>query len=176
MPVILKNNANNIEIDINPNLKYSVSKGDFDLILEDTGQGTPMVFIVLRSKAITENFIKLDWREVSPPPEVNNAEELRDLIWSWNVQQSQETTVTKIDSSTDNVMLMDENESRKMATIYNDSTAYLYIKYGEDASVDSFTLKIGPGDYLELPSPCYLGRIDGFWSGVNGSAMITEIS
>ena len=175
MPVILRNNATSIEVDVSAALKHYVQKGDFDVILENTGLGAPIVFIVMRSKAITENFIKLDWRDISEPT-FTSAEELRDTILSWNIQQAKTTTVNKIDSDTDSVMLLAENEARKMATIYNNSTAYLSIKYGSDASADSFSLKISAGDYIELPHPCYLGRIDGFWSEKNGNAMVTEIT
>ena len=177
MPIVLKNNATAIEIDISAALKHYVQKGDFDVILSDTGLpgSTGMVIIVMRSRAITENFIFLDWREVSDPQE-GSAEELRDLILGWNIQQARETTVVKVVSNADNVHLLSANEGRKRATIYNNSLKNLYIKYGADASEDSFSLKIGPADYLELHSPCYLGAIDGFWDEVDGNAMVTEIT
>lgn len=85
MPVILVNNANSIEVDISAALKYTITKGDFDVILESTGVGIDKVQIVLRSHAITERYISLDWRDISPPPTINSAEELRDLLLSWNV-------------------------------------------------------------------------------------------
>jgi hypothetical protein len=177
MPVVLKNHATSIEISVSFALTHYVNKGDFDVIMEDIGaeNGVPIVFIVMRSKAITENFIKLDWRDVSEPT-VASAEELRDLILSWNTQQAITTVVTKIASSTDSQMLLALNEKRKMATIYNNSTAYLYLKYGEGASLDSFSIRLIAGDYLELPPPCYLGRIDGVWADADGSAMVTEIT
>lgn len=84
-------------------------------------------------------------------------------------------TVTKIDASQSNTTLLVVNGDRKMATIYNNSTATLFIKYGATASATSFSLKIGAGDYLEFPYPCYTGQIDGFWDALNGNAMITEI-
>ena len=86
MPVILVNNANSIEVDLSAALKYTVQKGQFDVILESTGQDAGMVFIVLRSNAITEKFIRLDWREISSPS-IDSAEALRDLLIGWNVQK-----------------------------------------------------------------------------------------
>lgn len=83
MPVILTNTDNTIEVDLSAALKYTVQKGAFDVILENTGQDYGMVFIVLRSNAITEKYIRLDWREISSPP-VESAEALRDLLISWN--------------------------------------------------------------------------------------------
>jgi hypothetical protein len=86
------------------------------------------------------------------------------------------SNVTKVDSSDENVMLLDESYNRHMVTIYNNSAFSLYIKYGANAASDSFTLRINSGDYLEFPSPCYTGRIDAFWEGIDGNAMITEIT
>jgi hypothetical protein len=85
------------------------------------------------------------------------------------------SVVTKIDASLSNIRILPSNTDRKMVTFYNNSTASLFLKYGVLASVDSFSLKIGAGDYLEFPYPCYTGQIDGFWDAVNGSVMVTEI-
>jgi hypothetical protein len=85
------------------------------------------------------------------------------------------SVVTKVDASLTSVNLLVANDDRKMVTIYNNSTASLFIKYGTTASASSFSLKIGAGDYLEFPYPCYIGQIDGFWDALNGNAMITEI-
>jgi hypothetical protein len=87
------------------------------------------------------------------------------------------TTVTKIIASATPKTLLAANDVRTMVTIYNNSDKILYIKYGDNASRDSFTLCIGHGDYLELPFPIYDGVISGFWDedDLSGSAMITEI-
>ena len=174
MPTILRNNAFSIEVDRSANFKYTVNKGDFDVIMEDAGHGISIVYMILRSSGITKNYLELDWRDICDPI-FTSATELRDTLLEWNVKQARTTVVTKKDSSATNVTLLAANESRKMATIYNNSTAHLYIKYGVTASLNSFTLRISPEDYLELPAPCYLGRIDGFWESVNGNAMVTEI-
>lgn len=86
MPVILVNNAASIEVDISAALKHTINKGAFDVVLEYTGhpEDTGTVVIVLRSHAITERFIKLDWRDISSPV-VASAEALRDLLLSWNI-------------------------------------------------------------------------------------------
>jgi hypothetical protein len=83
--------------------------------------------------------------------------------------------ITKVIGTDENVMLLDEGFSRQMVTIYNNSTFTLYIKFGADASLESFTLCINSGDYFEFQFPCYTGRVDGFWDGIDGNAMITEI-
>jgi hypothetical protein len=85
------------------------------------------------------------------------------------------SVVTKVDASLTNISLVAANVDRKMVTFYNNSTASLFIKFGSLASLTSFSLKIGAGDYMEFPYPCYIGQIDGFWDAVNGNVMITEI-
>jgi hypothetical protein len=84
MPTILVNNTNSIEVDKSAALKYTVQKGAFDVILESTGNDAGKVFMVLRSHAITERYIELDWRDISTPI-VASAEALRDLLISWNI-------------------------------------------------------------------------------------------
>jgi len=72
-------------------------------------------------------------------------------------------------------MLVAENLDRFALSFYNNSTDSTYMKFGAGASIDSFTIKIPAYGYFELPfNTCYRGRIDGFWSGLNGSVMITE--
>jgi hypothetical protein len=85
------------------------------------------------------------------------------------------STITKVNSSDVNITLLGESYNRQMVTIYNNSSFSLYIKYGVNATSDSFTLRINSGDYLEFPFPCYTGQIDAFWEGIDGNAMITEI-
>lgn len=87
MPVILRNNDNSIEVDINFNLKYTVSKGGFDVIYHDKGDGVPYVYVIIRSNSFIDNTLKLDWRDTtSPDAEFTSAEDLRDLLLSWNMQ------------------------------------------------------------------------------------------
>ena len=83
-------------------------------------------------------------------------------------------TLTNVSSSVTNVTLLSSNASRKMATIFNDSTTNLFVKFGATASATSFTVKIALGGYYELPIPVYTGQIDGIWDVANGSARITE--
>jgi hypothetical protein len=86
-----------------------------------------------------------------------------------------QSNITKVEGTSDNVTLLEEGFNRQMVTIYNNSAFTLYIKYGANASADSFTLCINSGDYFEFQFPCYTGRIDAFWDGIDGNAMITEI-
>jgi len=74
-----------------------------------------------------------------------------------------------------NVTLLSANSLRIGATIYNNSSAFLYIMLGSTATTSSFTAPINPGGYYEIPYH-YNGVISGIWSSsVVGSALITEL-
>lgn len=90
-------------------------------------------------------------------------------------QLSTTGTTSQVSSSATNVTLLASNASRKGATIYNDSTKLLYVKYGATATTSNFSALMRQGDYLEIPYG-YQGIIDGIWSSVNGSARITELT
>ena len=86
------------------------------------------------------------------------------------------TSVTSsVASSNTNIVLLPSNSSRLGATIYNDSTALLYIKMGVTATTTDFTVKLFPMSYWEVPFG-YTGEIDGIWASVNGHARIDELT
>lgn len=85
-------------------------------------------------------------------------------------------TLTNVASSASSVTLLSSAATRRGATIFNDSTSVLYVKFGATASTTSFTVKMLAGDYYELPQPCYTGVIDGIWSSAQGSARTTELT
>jgi hypothetical protein len=94
-----------------------------------------------------------------------------------NVLQAKSSTATRTDvaSSASSVTIWAANTSRLGATIYNDSNKILYVKFGTTASTTDFTVLMDAGDYYEVPFS-YTGRIDGIWSGANGSARLTELT
>ena len=83
--------------------------------------------------------------------------------------------VSSVASSATSVTLLASNAARKGATIYNESTAILYLKLGATASLTSYSAQLVAGAYYELPF-AYTGIIDGIWASANGNARITEIS
>jgi hypothetical protein len=86
------------------------------------------------------------------------------------------TSVTSsVAGSTSSVVLLPSNSSRLGATVYNDSTALLYVKLGATASTMDYTIKMFPLSYYEVPYG-YTGEIDGIWSVANGSARIDELT
>ncbi len=85
-------------------------------------------------------------------------------------------TVTSVGDSATSVSLLASNANRLGATIFNDSSATLYIKLGSTASTTSFTFKALQDDYYEVPYG-YTGAIDGIWSSdAGGNARITELT
>jgi hypothetical protein len=68
------------------------------------------------------------------------------------------------------------NQSRIGMTVYNDSSATLYLKYGTGASATSYTVRISGGGYWEMPVPIYTGAVNGNWVSADGSAYVTELT
>lgn len=89
--------------------------------------------------------------------------------------RSTASSVTSVAGSATSVSLLASNANRLAATVYNDSTAILYLKLGATASTTSFTAKLYPEDYYEVPAN-YTGAIDGVWASATGSARITELT
>lgn len=89
--------------------------------------------------------------------------------------RSATATRSDVTSSATNTTLLSSNANRLGATLFNDSTKILYVKFGTTATTSDFTAKMMPGDYYEVPFG-YTGRIDGIWSAANGAARMTELT
>lgn len=97
---------------------------------------------------------------------------------AWLVKESRSATgtTTSVADSASNQTILASNANRLGATIYNDSTVALYLKLGATATTSSFSVKIAPEGYYEVPCG-YTGIIDGIWaSDASGSARITELT
>lgn len=89
----------------------------------------------------------------------------------------QAATLANVASSATNVTLFAAAAGRvQMRTIFNDSTAVLYVKFGATASASSYTVQIAAGGYYEFPCPgdVYGGQVDGIWASANGNARVTS--
>ena len=82
---------------------------------------------------------------------------------------------SSVAASTSNVTLLPSNSVRIGATIYNDSSALLYVKLGVVTSTTDFTIKLFPLSYYEVPYG-YTGEIDAIWSVANGFARVGELT
>jgi len=85
------------------------------------------------------------------------------------------STLANVAGSASTVTILALNAARKGASVHNDSTVILYLKLGATASVTSYTIKMQPDDYYEVPFN-YSGVMDGIWASATGSARVTEIT
>jgi hypothetical protein len=86
-------------------------------------------------------------------------------------------TVTTVADTASSTTLLASNANRLGATIANDSSAVLYVKFGTTASATDYTARLVRYAYLEVPFN-YTGRIDGIWATDpgDGAARITELA
>lgn len=80
---------------------------------------------------------------------------------------------TTVASSATSVSLLAANSSRKGATIWNASTATLYLDLDAAATMTDYAAKLDPGGYYEVPYS-FTGAISGIWSAANGNALVRE--
>lgn len=92
------------------------------------------------------------------------------------VQVSESSSTAGVASSATTVTLLAANTSRKGASIYNASTAILYVQEGGAASIASggYNVAIPASGYYELPTPVYKGVLNGIWASANGYAQMKE--
>ncbi len=88
--------------------------------------------------------------------------------------KSSSTSCANVSAAASDTQLLASNSNRLWASVYNDSTAILYLKLGTGASTTSYTIALNRYDYFEAP-PQYTGAINGYWSSATGTARITEI-
>jgi len=84
-------------------------------------------------------------------------------------------SVVQKTSADTNQTLLAANANRIGASIFNASTALLYVKLGTTASLTSYTVRISTNGYYELVDG-YTGRIDGIWATAQGFAYVTELT
>src|SRR4051812_40820522 len=97
---------------------------------------------------------------------------LRDIAKMQDRQISRDGITYKIPADTNPVHVLEPNRFRHLVTIYNDSTAVMYLALGANAGLDQYTVKLAAGDYYETPAG-YTGPISAVWASVNGQARVT---
>lgn len=91
------------------------------------------------------------------------------------------TTAVRQPVDVANAIIKAADPNRMGLSIFNSSPAgrNMFVKLGATASLgagtESFTRRLGPSEYWEIPS-AYTGRVDAIWDGAdaNGEALITE--
>jgi hypothetical protein len=83
---------------------------------------------------------------------------------------------TSVAGAAADTLILAANSNRLGATIYNDSSAILYLALGTAAaSTTDFTVKMVASAYYEVPFG-YTGMIRGIWASATGSARIGEVT
>lgn len=95
------------------------------------------------------------------------------------------STITRVPSDVVNTTLAAANPARTGLTVYNKSTANLFLKLeaGADIGVgtESYTVRLVPDAYYELPftdSGVWTGVVDGIWDAADatGCALVGELA
>lgn len=95
-------------------------------------------------------------------------------------QKAATATLSNVSTSGTTATLLAANSARIGATITNEATTVIYIKFGTTASATSYTVTLAgaasaPYSYYEVPAG-YTGRIDGILASSTGTARVTEIT
>ncbi len=86
----------------------------------------------------------------------------------------QAAVLANVASSATSVTLFAANAGAKTRTVFNDSTAVLYIALSATAaSTTAFTVSIQAAGYYEVPG-VYGGAVTAIWASANGFARTTE--
>lgn len=81
---------------------------------------------------------------------------------------------TSVAAAVADTALLAADPTRLAATVYNDSTALLYVGYGATAvSTTNYSVQVPAGGYLEVPREFVACVIRGYWAAANGYARIT---
>ena len=74
------------------------------------------------------------------------------------------SALTSVAAAVTSTVILAANASRKQVLVFNDSSANLYLGLTSSAvSVTSYTVKISPGGYYEVPWPVWTGQLTGLW-------------
>lgn len=90
-------------------------------------------------------------------------------------QRATTATLANVSTSGTSATLIASNVLRIGATIYNDSSVVLYVKFGTTASATSFVVAMAAASYYEVPNG-YTGRIDGILASSTGTARVCELT
>ena len=102
------------------------------------------------------------------------------VVPEYTLAAASTATLANVAGSASSVTLLAANAERLGATIVNDSTAILYVKFGSAATTTSYTVMLAGtassiAAYYEVPFG-YTGIITGIWASATGSARVTELA
>lgn len=82
----------------------------------------------------------------------------------------------RIGAAAATTVLAAANPFRRGLTVFNESTATLFLALAPTASLTAYTVQLVAGAYYELQGmPLYRGIVSGIWSAATGAALVTEL-
>lgn len=90
-------------------------------------------------------------------------------------EKSTSATVSTVSASAVVVTLLTAS-SRLGATVYNNSSSNMYLKFGTGASTTDFSVILNEDAYMEVPYPYYQGIITAIWDSAVGDCKVTSFS
>ncbi len=164
------NNIGNVDIVTMPNVTLAAGTNTNEVVGD-----------VAEDVALAGNPVRTGVRASQAEPTAMSAD--GDVVTPWAdrrgrtvvTKQVATGTQTSVAGSTSSVTLLASNTSRKGFSIYNDSTAILYIRFQATATTSNFSVKLQPDAYYE-DAIGYTGIVDGIWASATGNARVTEYS
>jgi hypothetical protein len=95
------------------------------------------------------------------------------------IQVAASVALTNVTQGVVSTQIVASNANRRRLLVQNTSTTgSLFLKYGTTAdTTSSFSVKIPPQSYWEMPEPPYVSQMDGIWDAAGtGKAIVTDIS
>ena len=89
------------------------------------------------------------------------------------VSGGQTATLASVASSATSVTIFAAANGSNGRTVFNDSTAVLYLAFAATASETAYTVQVAAGGYYEVPWN-FDGVISGIWASANGNARTTS--
>lgn len=86
-----------------------------------------------------------------------------------------------VPSSTSSLLILSSSQDQRAhASIFNDSAASLYLRFGGNGPISGlangvYDVKLTSGTYYELPKPIYSGEIWGSWDVAGGFARVLSL-
>jgi hypothetical protein len=87
---------------------------------------------------------------------------------------NQTATLASVASSASSTSLFSAGDQVQGRTVFNDSTAVLYVAFAGTASETAYTVQLAAGGFYEFPQPPFAGAVSGIWASANGNARTTQ--
>jgi hypothetical protein len=104
--------------------------------------------------------------------------QVSDGLYPWRKQRvaSQVSTLSNVASAAADTLLLAANPNRAAATIWNDSTATLFVNLGTTvSSATNYTAQVLTQAGYTVPAT-WTGMVRGIWASANGFARVTELT